>query len=191
MGLLLAIAFAVVLPAGADAGNRRMMADPPRSEVEKEKFVLDFGDSYFRGMHGGGAVLHLKRALKQQYPWVDVSDYRLKKVVLVAKTKFGRGHAQLRVGPEFSDRYRIKGRPHSFNDNRKKTFDRVNIRSPYHDSWGPWRLQLHGIFKVKKVVLVAERRKHHHYGWAPHNRPRPQYRQSAPYDGSFYFNMWW
>lgn len=190
-GLLLMLALLFTLPLNASAGKERTMVHPVQSNVENERFVLDFDNSYFLGKHGGGSTLHLKRVFKQQYPGVDVSDYRLKKLVLLAKTKFGKGEAQLRVGPEVSDVYRVNGRPNRFHDDRKKTFDKVKISNPYSGSWGPWQLQLRGIFKISKVVLVAEKRKRHHYGRMPHDKSRPYFRNSTPYDGHFYFNMLW
>lgn len=175
------------IPVTASARKGRPMA-------EQEKFVLDFGNSYYHGVKGDGSTLYLKKALKRQYPGIDISDYRLDEIVLVAKTKFGKGNAQLRVGPGLTGLYRVAGRPRDFNSNGKHSFDRVRIDSPFHDSWGPWQLNLQGIFKVRKVVLLLEKRNSHHYGWAPNhspNKPSPQYRERFLHDGRLYFNMKW
>ena len=136
-----------------------------------DRLVLDFDDSHIRSSRGYSSTLYLKRALKEQYPGINVSDYRLRKVVVVAKTKAGRGNVQLRVGPEMTARYRVAGNPHDFYSNHPRSFDRVRIHNPFVDSWGPWQLLLNGNFKVRKVVLVVEerhqRRHGRHYGWTP------------------------
>jgi len=183
--MLMIVLFSVPVTASARKG---------RPIAEQERYVLDFGNSYYHGVQGDGATLYLKKALKRQYPGIDISNYRLDEIVLVAKTRFGKGNAQLRVGPGLTGVYRVAGRPQDFNSNRKHSFDRVRIDSPFHDSWGPWQLNLRGIFKVQKVVLLLEKRQNHHYGWAPNhspNKPKPQYRDRFPHDGRFYFNMKW
>jgi len=150
-----------------------LFALPLNVMAAKDRFVLDFQDCYMNGTKGEPASLYLKKALRQQYPGVDVTDFRLLKVVLLAKTKKGKGTAQLRVGPEVSDFHRVDGHPRVFNHNKRNTFDKVSIVSPYHNSRGPWQLNLRGKFKVRKVVLVVEERKRRHYGWwSPGGRDR-------------------
>lgn len=163
----------------------------PHHGVEKEKFVIDLGNTTFRGRDQNGSTLLLKRMLKEQHPWVAITDYRLKKVVVVAKTKYGRGKIQLRVGPEYSDRYRVSGRPQDFQSYHRHTYDRVHIHSPFHDSWGPWQLKLDGHFKVRKVVLVVEKRKPHHYGWHYDHKPRHHYKDNRFWSGVYHFDFRW
>lgn len=154
-----------------------LQASAGKGRAERERFVLDFGDSHFRG----NPTLFLKRELLNQYPRINIADYRLRRVVLVAKTKVGHGSAQLRVGPEVSPHYRVDGAPRDFHSYHPRSFDRVRIRNPFHDSWGPWQLFLKGNFKVRKIVLVVEKRYREHYGRShgkfPHER--------------FYFGMRW
>lgn len=137
---------------------------PLQAMADEERLVLDFGDSHVRSSRGYASTLYLKKALSEQYPWINVSDYRLRKVVVVAKTKMGRGDVQLRVGPELTGHYRVAGSPRNFHDNDRRSFDRVRIHNPFKDSWGPWQLLLNGNFKVRKVVLVVEERRGRHYG---------------------------
>lgn len=125
----------------------------------QERFVLDFNDSHIRGHKGEGATIFLKRSLKQQYPWVKVSDLQLKKVVLVAKSKKGRGGAELKVGKWATDMYEVGGDPRSFHDNGRKSFDRVKFWNPSRSSRGPWQIGLRGNFIVRKVVLVVDNHK--------------------------------
>ncbi len=131
---------------------------PGHAMATKERYVLEFGDSHIHGHRGEGAILFLKRTLKEQYPWVNISDLVLRKVVLMAKTKKGKGKAQLRVGPEVSDLYRINGHPRAFRDEHRASYDRVRIGNPSYDSGGPWQILLRGNFKVRKVVLVVDKR---------------------------------
>ena len=150
-----------------------LFALPMNVMAAKERYVLDFGDRYMVGIRGDSATLYLKKALRNQYPGIDVTNFRLLKVVLLAKTKKGRGVAQLRVGPEVSEFYRVAGRSKGFRHNKLDSFDRVSIENPYNNSRGPWQLNLQGKFKVRKVVLVVEERKRSHYGWwSPGERDR-------------------
>ena len=162
--MMIMVLLLLLFPLQAAAGN---------GKAERERFVLDFGDSHFRG----NPTLFLKRELLNQYPGINIADYRLRRVVLVAKTKAGHGSAQLRVGPELSPQYRVNGAPRSFHSYHPESFDRIRIRNPFYDSWGPWQLFLQGNFKVRKIVLVVEKRYHEHYGYYPYQR--------------FQFNMRW
>lgn len=132
---------------------------PALAMAAKERFVLDFNDSHIRGHKGEAATIFLKRSLKEQYPWVRVSDLELKKVVLVAKSKKGRGGAGLRVGKWVSDLSEVGGSPKSFHDNGKNSFDRVKIWNPSHSSRGPWQLGLRGNVVVREIVLVVDNHK--------------------------------
>lgn len=137
----------------------------------QERFVLDFNDSHIRSHKGEGATIFLKKSLKEQYPWVQVSDLKLKKVVLVAKSKQGRGGADLRVGKRATDMYEVGGRPRSFHNNDRGSFDRVKFGNPSHSSKGRWQLGLRGNLIVRKVVLVVDNhRKREHYSRWDRNR---------------------
>lgn len=190
---ILAMLVLLCLPLTAAAGNDR----------QRERFMLDFGDSYIRGQRGEAAPIFLKKALHRQHPWINVSEYRLKKVVLVAKTKHGRGGARLRVGPEVTGFHGVGGHPRGFHRKHRKSFDRVHIYNPSNQSWGPWQLLLRGNFKVRKVVLEVEKRRahrpyrhgyqdrvvpRHHYG-RPGNRPIPQ--QQELYQSRIFVKMRW
>jgi hypothetical protein len=157
------------------AGLLLLLLFPLQAMAGTDRLVLDFGDGHFRSGRGYSSTLFLKKALLEQYPGINISDYRLRKVVVVAKSKIGRGDVQLRVGPEVTDRYRVAGDPRGFYSDHPRSFDRVRIHNPFADSWGPWQLLLNGNFKVRKVVLVVEQRHprrhgHHHghnYDWGP------------------------
>ena len=139
--------------------------------ASQERFVLDFNDSHIRGHQGKSATIFLKKSLKEQYPWVKVKDVELKKVILVAKSKRGRGGAGLRVGKRTTDMYEVGGRPRFFHDSDRNSFDRVKIWNPSHNSRGPWQLGLHGNFIVRKIVLfVDNHRKRDEYSRWDRNR---------------------
>ncbi|NNK95923.1 MAG: hypothetical protein HKP41_16360 [Desulfobacterales bacterium] len=138
---------------------------PMTALAELERYVLDFGDRHIGGRRGQPATLMLKRALKQQYPWINTRNLTLRNVILVAKSRVGRGHAQLRVGRRVSDYYRVAGHPRAFKKNHRKTYDRVRLYSPTYNSRGPWQINLSGNFKVRKIVLIAENHNRRYYDW--------------------------
>jgi hypothetical protein len=131
----------------------------------RERFVLDFDDSQIRGHRGEAATIFLKKSLKNQYPWLDLSDKDLHRVVLVAKSKRGRGGASLRVGDRMTGMSEVAGRPGTFKNYRRYTFDRVQLRNPSSDSRGPWQIDLKGNFIVRKVVLEMD-----DLSWRRHNK---------------------
>lgn len=154
LSILIFISVLLLLPLGAIAGM--------------EKFVLDFDDRYFDSQKREPTTLMLKRMLKRQYPWVNTRDLKLNNVILVAKSKIGRGQAQLRVGRRASEFFRVAGHPKSFKRDHRKSFDRVRLYNPSRSSRGPWQINLRGNFKVRKIVLITEDTHLHrrdYYSW--------------------------
>jgi len=131
---------------------------PINAMASRDRYVVDFDDSNIRGHKGQAATIFLKKSFKDQYPWVDLSNVDIRKVVLVAKSKKGRGGAQLRVGNRVTDMYQVAGSPHSFRDDRRYTFDRIHFRNPSGNSRGPWQIDLIGNLIVRKVVLEVDDR---------------------------------
>lgn len=121
-----------------------------------EKFVLDFNNSYYHGRNRETTTLFLKRTLKQQYPWLRVKNLSLRKAVLIAKSRGGRGRAQLLVGNNASRPERVGGIPSQYHDNRAYSFDRVAFRNPSVDSDGRWQIDLQGNLVVSRVVLIMD-----------------------------------
>jgi len=148
------------------------IVSPFTANAARERYVLEFDDAHIRASQGAPATIFLKKAFREQYPWVELADMDLRKVVLVAKSKMGRGGAQLRVGEWFTDTYEVAGRPVDFRDRRKITFDEVHFYNPSGSSHGPWQIDLQGNFIVRKVVLELNnyRWKHHYYGRKPHHK---------------------
>lgn len=157
---------------------------PFSAQAARERFVLDFDDAHIRGHQGEPVTIFLRKAFHEQYPRVELRDMDLQKVVLVAKSKRGKGRAHLRVGEWRTDSYAVAGRPVDFRDGRKITFDRVRFHNPSHGSYGPWQIDLQGNFIVRKVVLELDNYRYHHryYGRKHHyNKHRFQKR---------YYSQW-
>lgn len=122
-----------------------------------ERFILDYGDSQFRGHHDGTKI-YLKKSLKEHYPVVDVSNYRLRKVILDAWTNSGTGNVRLRIGPEMTSIYNVDRRNRDMARERGHSSSAVAIENPFYESWGPWQLLLHGDITLRQVILEVEKR---------------------------------
>jgi len=144
---------------------------PMAAMAARERYVIDFDDSHIKGYRGEKTTIFLKKSLKAQYPWVRLADLELERVVLVAKSKKGRGGAGLRVGRWTTDMYGVGGNPRQFREKGKYTFDRIKFWNPSKNSNGPWQLQIKGNLIVRKVVLMVKDhgRKEYYGRW---DRPR-------------------
>ena len=117
-----------------------------------EKFELRFDrERVFRGHN----TVYLKRRLRNQHG-IDLHRYNLKAVVLVAKSKHGRGTGSLMVGDANTYEEVIDGMPYEFR--ARGGFDRVRFRNPKRNSRGPWQLHLRGKIKIKKIVVKLKRK---------------------------------
>ena len=135
---------------------------------QTERLVVRMGDAHYRGQ---GNVIYLKRELKKEYPRLNLRNMKLESVRLVAKTKRGRGSAELVVDGREKDRSRVSGYPEDFHSSRPRTFDRVNL-SNYGRSKGTWQIHLHGNFKVRKVVVFVKEKR----GWDDGGHGRMRYK---------------
>ena len=112
-----------------------------------EKFELRFNrERVFRGEN----TVFLKRRLRNQHG-INLRRYNLKAVVLVAKSKHGRGTGSLVVGDTSTYEEVIDGVPYEFR--ARGGFDRVRFRNPKRNSRGPWQLNLRGKIKIKKIIV--------------------------------------
>jgi hypothetical protein len=114
-------------------------------------FHLDYGGQHLQGQN----TLTLKNEMRNQYPGVRLQRFKLKKVVLVAKSKHGGGSAKLLVGGNSSYEKNVPGHPSEFFSNYD--FTRVPFRNPSYASQGRWQIKLRGNIKVKKVIVKLER----------------------------------
>lgn len=138
---------------------------PCLAAASQERYVIDFGDRHISRHKGGHETIFLKKSLKEQYPWIDLKNSDLRKVVLVAKSKNGRGAVQFRLGDWLTGMHPIKGSSHSFQKGRRTPFDRIAFHHPYGKSRGPWQLHLKGNLVIRKVIVEIENHK-----WRRHDR---------------------
>jgi hypothetical protein len=118
---------------------------------------LALQDIFVRGKQDRPATFHLKRELKERYPSMDMSTLRLKKVILIAKSRLGYGQVSLRTGENVSQAVTIAGDPKHFQNPRKFTFHRVVLENSSRDNKGGWQLLLTGHIVARQVTLVLER----------------------------------
>lgn len=157
------------------------LGSPFTVQAARERYVLDFNDVQIRGNRGEPATIFLRKAFREQYPRVELADMDLRKVVLVAKSKRGKGGAQLRVGEWLTENYAVAGRSVDFRDRRKITFDKVQFHNPSVSSHGPWQIDLRGNFIVRKVVLELE-----NYRWRDRYYGRKHHYNKHRFDSRYY-----
>ncbi len=139
---------------GCERGRR----DDRRGE---QKFVLHVGRRIFQGQ----STLPLKRMLRNQYG-INVQNFEIDRVRLVAKSRQGRGTARLKIGQWESYPETIQGNPYDFNSNEGYTFDRIMFRNNARFSdRGVWQILMRGNIKVKKVVVFLKRDRDRRGGW--------------------------
>lgn len=103
----------------------------------------------------GNSTLHLKQKLLAQRG-INANQLVLKKVVLVAKSQYGKGKAVLKVGNRYSNIKKVKGNPLHFIGNGK--YKQIGFYNPKPNSQGVWQIKLKGKIKVKKVILVVQKK---------------------------------
>ncbi len=131
---------------------------PAGARAERLRFQLDLGDSVYVSGRGCPVVLPLKRLLHRQYPGIHLRHMEVKRVVLLAKSKWGGGRAALRVGSNLTRKASVDGSPDDFWRDGRRTWDKVRFFNPSERSRGPWQIYLYGKIKVRKVVVVVEKR---------------------------------
>ena len=99
------------------------------------------------------STIFLKRELRRM--GYDVRNADLKRVVLVAKSKRGRGQAKLVVGQNatFADNVGPAQNGLGFQSERPASYNRIPFRHS-GDSRGRWQIQMRGRIKVKAVIVV-------------------------------------
>lgn len=145
---------------------------PCTAIASNKRYVIDFDDSHIRGPRGEVTAIFLKKSLKEQYPRLDLENSKISRVVLVAKSKKGKGTARLRVGSWMTGMHRIKGSSRSFKASSRSSFDRVSFNHPYGSSRGPWQVHLKGNLVVRKVIVEIEDHswQQHHNRWRSYKR---------------------
>jgi len=114
-----------------------------------QKLVLKFGGKTFIKNN----IIPLKKLIKQNYPYTNLHNKDLLRVVLLAKSKFGKGTAKLVIGSKESSPVFLNGYPSKFFVNQKNTYDKVTIENPSYDSFGKWQILLRGNIRVLKIKV--------------------------------------
>jgi hypothetical protein len=100
-----------------------------------------------------GDTLFLRRTI-ERFCRMPTDRLNVRRVVLVAKSRFGRGEASLGMG-RYESRYeRIRGVPEDFYSSYG--YDRVFFPVYSRDNFGPLYIKLRGHIKVARVVLVLD-----------------------------------
>ena len=139
--------------------------DRPVRPGRFEQVEIYYGDQHFVGRD---SVLYLKREIMNQHPYMSLQDYDLEGVTLVAKSKMGRGQAELMVGNSSQDRGTIGGDPRDFQSAMEYTFDRVQLNNYSGRDNGAWQIHMDGNIKVRSVIVYLQRE----FSRPPHP-PRP------------------
>lgn len=144
--------------------------------------TLDFQDAHIKGEN----VIFLKKALKDQYPNLDLHNQYLKNIVVIGKSKHGYGQVQMRVKNWVSSPKVVDGNKYDFHKHSDRSFDYVTLRNDRYYSDGRWQLLTKGNFKIRKVILVMEDdRLASRNWWKPLNdrvtehKPHRKYRTSS------------
>jgi hypothetical protein len=118
-----------------------------------ERLFLQFGDLNMDEQN----TLNLKDEIRYQYPDLNIENYQLKAINVVAKTYDGRGSAYLQIGSATTYAKRFGGSPDLFYSRDENTFDRVDFYSPTNQPVdGSWLLRLNGNFIIRRMMAVVE-----------------------------------
>ncbi|MFT6067977.1 MAG: hypothetical protein ACJAT2_002532 [Bacteriovoracaceae bacterium] len=121
----------------------------------EKRIVIEMGQG---GEHyRGGQSLPLRRMIKAQHPNIRLENFELLRVRVVGKSKNGNGSASLSVGPRTSYPVYLNGNRQDFHVNAPYTWDRQVIQNPKNNSNGPWKINLQGNIKIKRIVAILER----------------------------------
>ena len=151
------------------------------SQADTQRIVIDMYDQVYQGRQ---SVLPLKRLIKRQHPRMNMDNFNLVRVRLVAKSRHGRGQANLVVGRWQSNSQTIGGRPVDWNWDRPRSFDRIVFHNQVRrDDEKRWQIHMRGNIKVRKVVVVLEREQRRGHAvdvhCASHKRRYTECRQSS------------
>ena len=118
---------------------------------QNQRLEIEYGGQIFKGQ----SVLFLKQEITKKHPRINFKKWDLKRVVLVAKSARGFGEAHLKVGRDESRIETIDGNRPDFRN--QGNYHRISFRSPGPDQ-GKWQIHLKGNIKVKKVIIVAQKK---------------------------------
>ncbi len=123
-----------------------------KAAPETKRIVLEFNNEQFKQE----SVIHLKQEVKKLHPNLDFSQWDLKRVVLLSKSKKGNAEAFLKIGQYESAVESIPGNQFDFDSNGD--YHPVVFQSFSENDNGVWQIHMKGNIKVKRVNLVAEKK---------------------------------
>jgi hypothetical protein len=106
----------------------------------------------------GQQVLGLKRLVKQMYPHLDLQSTHIESVVVMAKSKMGRGQISLVARDTSSYPQTVPGDSYSFHDNSPYSFYRINLQNPQYYAGGKLQLHTRGNIKIDRIIVKLSRR---------------------------------
>lgn len=119
-----------------------------------ERVMLDFKDEPVYTTKSSSIIINLKQELRKQYPHLVPDERQLQKVILTAKSKFGKGTVQLQVNRVEHNHQTIPGSEYQFTNPARHTFAKTHLTNRADSSKGVWRLIFSGNFVVRKATLV-------------------------------------
>ncbi len=130
-------------------GNIKVRSIQLHVASSTKRVRIPMGDQLF----AQGSTIALKRELQQM--GYDVRDARLRRVVLVAKSRAGQGQAKVLIGPNGGTAAQTVGQAQNglgFQSNSPQSYNRLR-----YDFSGPtrgrWQIDLRGRIKVKAVIV--------------------------------------
>ncbi len=165
---MLALFGAVAVLAGAAPSQAQPMTFPdrdPRAGIER--LPIHLNGQEFQAMRGQDTV-PLRALLERTYGRGITAGRDLLRVVVVAKSRFGRGQMQLLVGNTISYPQTVFGHPEAY-DYPGGYYRMVFDNPAGHFSEGVWQLKLQGLIRIERIVVVTRNR----YVGGPYPYPGP------------------
>lgn len=119
------------------------------ANAQRDVTTLDMEDIKLSGKE----VIHLKTELRRQ-TGKRAANFHLKKVIVLAKSRGGRGVVALRHGGNESYEKLVPGVPRDFDRDRPYTFSEIEFDVSNPRQEGVWQLVLRGNIKVRSVTLI-------------------------------------
>lgn len=126
-----------------------------------QKFNIDLSADHTRGSFS----YPLKNMINSKYGRGLLKDYKLAKVVISAKSKNGKGDANLSIGHSETYPEQVPGQPESFSSD-SAGFYNIVLKAPLRAQRqrAPWKLHLKGNIKLNSIKAVTKFEPSYPYG---------------------------
>lgn len=124
------------------------------SAIAGEFFLLEMGDAVLKGNQGD--TIRIKRELRNQHPGENFRKAKLMSVMMVAKSRRGRGSAQLVVGQSTTTSQAVSGGAQIWAGSDQDSFDRVLFKGPANQNGGRWQMTFTGRHKVHQLMVEVD-----------------------------------